>query len=837
MAIERAMGPGGDAPVDPLGMDIVVDPPEGENVVVEQTDDGTIYDFSGEDETSREDELLGLGWYDNLAKVMDEGELQSIGRKVIDLFEGDDLSRTDWKKTYIDGLTLLGFKPEQRTDPWMGACGVYHPVMTEAAVRFQSQAIMEIFPSGGPVRTKIVGKWTKEKEAQAKRVENEMNYTVTDKMVEFRPETEALLFFLALAGSGFRKSYYDKRTKRPKSCFVPAEDFVVPYGTTSLESAPRYTQIIRTYLNDIRKDQESGFYREVDIPEQPLGMSNDIQEKKDRLTGESPYIGTGRDERYQILECHIDLDFEDPGGVGRPYIVWVDRYEPIVLAIRRNWKQSDEARNRLKHFVAYHYLPGLSFYGSGLIHLIGGITQSATSILRQLVDAGTLNNLPGGLKTRGLRIKGDDTPIMPGEFRDVDVPSGTIRDNITFIPYKEPSQVLHQLLNDIIQEGRRLGAAPDLPINAMTQQAPVGTVLALLERSMKVMSAVQARLHASLKEDYRLIAEIIAEQGEGYEYPVEDEEANRQTDFSQVDIIPVSDPNAASQAYKIIQYQTLLDAVRLDSTGWDLMKIKADFAAIIGIPNADSLLKGDNNIQPMDPVSENMAVLNGKPVKAALWQDHEAHIQVHLSAMRDPKIAQMVGQSPNAGALMAAGMAHITEHLAFQYRREIEKQMGVELPPPDQPLPPEIEVRLSRLVAQAAQRLLRKDIAEQNQQQAQQMQQDPVFQLQMKEQQIKEADIRRKADEAIQKMRLEVFKVQSKNDIDRERIESSERVAGAALGKDIAESHAEYENDARERAIDVAKELLDLKQRAEELRIQEENNKRQATNARRKDVH
>lgn len=832
MAIEKAAGPGGDAPFDPLGSDIAL-PEEEEDVVVTETNDGTIFDFSGEEETSQEDKLQGVGWYDNLADVLEEGELQAIGRKVIDLFDGDDMSREDWKKTYIDGLTLLGFKPEQRTDPWMGACGVYHPVMTEAAVRFQSQAIMEIFPAGGPVRTKILGKWTKEKEQQARRVEEEMNYTVTEKMVEFRAETEMLLFYLSLAGSGFRKTYYDKRTKRPKSCFVPAEDFVVPYGTTSLESAPRFTHIIRTYLNDIKKDQESGFYRDVDVPEPPI-ISNNIQEKKDRITGENPFVGAGRDDRYTILECHIELDFEDKGGVARPYIVWVDRFNPIVLGLRRNWKEGDAARNRLKHFVAYRYLPGLSFYGSGLIHLIGGITQAVTSIQRQLVDAGTLNNLPGGLKSRGLRINGDDTPIMPGEFRDVDVLSGTIRDNITFIPYKEPSQVLHALMKDLVEEGRRLGAAPDLPISAMGGQgAPVGTTLALLERSMKIMSAVQARLHASLKEDFKLIAEVISEQGENYEYPVEDPKANRQTDFSQVDILPVSDPNAASQAYRIIQYQTLIDAVRIDPTGWDLPKIKADFAAIIGIPNANSLLKNPDDVQAMDPVSENMAVLNGKPVKAFLWQDHEAHIQVHLAAVHDPKIAQMVGQSPNASMVMGAAMAHITEHLAFQYRREIEKQMGVELPPPDQPLPPEVEVRLSKLVAQAAHRLLRKDMAEQKQQQIQQQQQDPVLQMQQKELQLKEMDIQRKTKEFEAKLRLEAFKVQNKTDIDRARLDSSERIAGAALGKDIAESHATFENDAKDRAIDVAKELMDLKARAEELRVQEESNKRQS----RRDVH
>lgn len=824
MAIEREIGPGGPA-LPPLGMDVL--PPEGlteSGASIEQTDDGVIIDFGGEPNS---EEIQEVGFYDNLADVLPEGELQEIGRKVIDLFEGDDLSRKDWKQTYVKGLTLLGFKPEDRTDPWQGACGVFNPVMTEAAVRFQSQAIMEIFPSGGPVRTKIIGKWTKEKEKQAQRVEQEMNYTVCDKMVEFRSETETLLFYLSLAGSGFRKTYYDKRTKRPKSCFVPAEDFVVPYGTTSLASAPRYTHIIRTFKNDILKDMESGFYRKVDIPEPPI-MTNEIQEKKDKITGDS-YTGNGRDERYTILECHIDLDFEDDDGIGRPYIVWVDRYEPIILALRRNWKKDDKGKNRLKHFVAYHYLPGLGFYGSGLIHLIGGITQSATSIQRQLIDAGTLNNLPGGLKTRGLRIKGDDTPIMPGEFRDVDVPSGTIRDNITFIPYKEPSQVLHALLKDLISEGKSLGAAPDLPINAMGQQgAPVGTTLALLERSMKIMSAVQARLHASLKEDFRLIAEIIAEQGGTYDYEVEDPQADRQKDFSQVDIIPVSDPNAASQAYRIIQYQTLLEAVKLDPSGWDIPKIKADFAAIIGIPNANQLLKGDDDVQPLDPVSENMAILNGKPVKAALWQDHEAHIQVHLAAVQDPKIAQMVGQSPQASLIMGAAAAHITEHLAFQYRREIEKQMGVELPPVGEALPPEIEVRLSKLVAQAASRLLQKDQAEQRQQQIQQQQQDPVLQMQREELRLKEMDIQRKTKEFELKLRFEAAKAVAKDELDRKRIDSNENIAGAALGKEIAESHADMSDRSRARAVDTANEIMNLQMRAEELKVEQEKIKQQA---------
>jgi len=822
MAIERAIGPGGGAQFPPVGMDIQI--PDGmtdDGAMIENTEDGVIVDLDPEG-TQADAEAEEIGWFGNLAEVIDDSVLERIGSKVVDLYEQDENGRADWKQTYIKGLTLLGFKPEERTDPWQGACGVYHPVMTEAAVRFQSQAIMEIFPSSGPVRTKIYGKWSREKEQQAQRVKEEMNYTVLDKMPEFRPETEELLFYLSLAGSAFRKTYYDKQTNRPRSVFVPAEDFVVPYGTTSLGSAPRFHHVMRPFRNDINKSMASGLYREVEIPDPPQGIT-DLQQKKNKLSGES-YAGSGKDERFTILETHIDLDlegYEDESGVEMPFIVTVDRYSKIVLSIRRNWRESDPQKNRIKHFVAYRYLPGLSFYGSGLIHLIGGIAQSATSILRQLVDAGTLSNLPGGLKSRGLRIIGDETPIMPGEFRDVDVPSGTIKDNITFIPYKEPSQVLHALLGNIVEEGRKLGAAPDIPISSMTQQAPVGTTLALLERSMKIMSAVQARLHASLKEDYKLIAEIISEQGSKYEYEVEDPNADRSRDFSQVDIVPVSDPNASSQAYRVIQYQTLIELIRLDPKGWDVPRIKADFATVIGIPNADQLLKNDEDIQPTDPVTENMSILNQKPVKAFLHQDQEAHIQVHMMAIRDPKMAQMVGQSPQAGAVMAAAAAHITEHLAFQYRKEIEKQMGVPLPPPGQPLPPDVEVQLSKLVAQAAQRLFQKDQAELAQQQAQQQMQDPVLQMQMQELQIKKKQADDKAKEAQARIVLEAAKLVQKNSIEQDRLASTERVAGAALGKDIAESHAEFSDRSRQRAMDAATELMNIDMRARQLKEQE----------------
>lgn len=822
-----------------LGADLA-QPLEGMSDPTITTDDegNTVVDFDSTEESVIPDDAP----FDaNLAEFLKDDELMRIGRKVCEWADNDDRSRDDWKKTYRDGLELLGLKIEDRSDPWMGACGVHHPVLIEAVVRFQSQAIMEIFPAAGPVKTKIVGKWTKEKEDQARRVQDELNYFTVDKMTEFRPETETLLFYLALAGSAFRKTYFDRALDRPTAVFVPAEDFLVPYGASDLRTCPRYTHVMRMYLNDIRMETEAGFYRDVEL-HKPITETTQIQEKKDKIEGRTPSYEM--DERYTVFECHCNWDlqgFEDvkiedetgeeiTTGIELPYVVTVEKNSQKVLAIRRNWKEGDEKHRRLNYFTPYHYLPGLGFYGLGLIHLIGGIAKSATSILRQLVDAGTLSNLPGGLKTRGLRIKGDDTPIMPGEFRDVDVPSGSIRDNITFIPYKEPSEVLHGLLNDIISEGRRLGAAPDLPINAMTQQAPVGTTLALLERSMKVMSAVQARLHASLKLDLKNLADCIAEyMGPEYEYEVDKPDANRIEDFSQVDIIPVSDPNAASMAQRVVQFQTALQLAQTNPTAFDMPELYRQGMTILGIPNVDKLVKDPEDIKPMDPVSENMAIITGKPVKAFLWQDHEAHIKTHLAAIHDPKIAAMVGQSPQASVISAQASAHIAEHLAFAYRAGIEKQMGVALPPPDEALPQDVEVQLSKAVAVAAERLLGKNTQEQQIQKNQQLLEDPVVQMQKAELEIKKAEVDRKAQADKQKLALEVAKLFEKNTEAKERQASQERIAGAALGVKIAQSHSDFADTRRDKAIDTGLSIAELRLRAEELATRERVAKVQAS--------
>lgn len=801
--------------------------------VIDMEDGTTVVDFGDPEEEKREEVFD-----DNLAEYMEDGDLESIGRKICELVDMDDRSRDDWKRSYIKGLDLLGFKVEDRTDPWSGACGVFHPVMTEAVVRFQSQAIMEIFPSSGPVKTKIIGKWTIDKEKQAQRVQEELNYFVCDKMTEFRPETETLLFYLALAGSAFRKVYYDPSLNRPVAKFIPAEDFIVPYGTTDLKTCPRYTEVIRMFPNELRKLMVSGFYSDMDL-QKPEQYQEQIQEKYDKLDGRSRNAET--DERYTLFECHCFWDlpgYEDKDeagedtGIELPYVITVDKTSQKVLSIRRNWEETDEAKTRRNYFTRYHYLPGLGFYGSGLIHLIGGIAASATSILRQLVDAGTLSNLPGGLKSRGMRIKGDDSPIMPGEFRDVDVPSGNIRDNITFIPYKEPSEVLHSLLNDIVGEGRRLGAAPDLPINAMTQQAPVGTTLALLERSMKVMSAVQARLHASLKDDYWLIADIISkDMGQKYEYEVDDPEADRTVDFDQVDIIPVSDPNASSMAQRVVQYQAAMEVARQDPTAFDAPELYRGMFTTLGIPNVDKVVKNPDNVKPKDPVSENMAILTGEPVKAFLYQDHQAHIEVHLNAAQDPKIAQLVAQSPRASLIQGALAAHISEHLGMAYRRGIEEQLGVALPPPDEPLPEDVEVNLSRTVAEASRRLLQKDKAEEAQKQAQQAAQDPVIQLQKEELDIKKMDVQRKAATDMANIQIKQAEIAQRNEAEQRRIASQEKLAGAALGVKIASDHQKIGSDNRQRAVDVGVELLDLQQRANELREREKTQRMQRRNS------
>jgi hypothetical protein len=657
---------------------------------------------------------------------------------------------------------------------------------------------METFPAGGPVKTKIVGRVTPERERQAHRVKEDLNYILTEKMSEYRGEHERMLFALPLAGAAFKKVYFDPTLGRPASIYVPAEDFVAPYGASDLQTANRYTHIMRKHPNEIRKLQVMGFYRDVDLSE-PVPERNEIQRTKDKLSGEEQ-IDT--DDRHMLLEVHVDLDlpgYEDvgkdgePTGIALPYVVTVERSTGVVLSIYRNWKQDDDLKLKRQHFVQYGYIPGFGFYPFGLIHLIGGIAKSATSILRQLVDAGTLANLPAGLKSRGLRIKGDSTPLMPGEFRDVDISSGAIKDNITFLPYKEPSQVLASLLGSLVEEGRRFASIADLQIGDANQSAPVGTTLALMERAMKVMSAVQARLHASMKQELDLLVDIIRLHMKGdYDYET-DIGATRTEDYDgRIDVIPVTDPNAASLSQRVVQYQAALQLAAQAPQMYDLPELHRQMLTVLGIQDPGKIIPNTDEKKPMDPVSENMAILSGKPVKAFLYQDHEAHIKVHMTAMQDPKILQLVGQSPQASMIQAAAMAHIAEHIGFQYRREIENQLGVELPPPDAPLPEDVEVALSKLVADAAGKLLQKDQAEAQMQEMQQKMQDPVVQAQMQDAQNKAAEVQRKT----MKDRADQMAREQQQQIERERIASQERIAGVNAG--IKAMSQKQSNDHRD---------------------------------------
>lgn len=799
MAIDKALNAVGNPAED--GIEIEIINPDAVSI---ETEDGGALVILGPELS----EQVTPGFHANLAEHIDESVLGSIGRELIDDFENDSRSREDWEQTYKKGLDLLGLKIEDRSTPWPGACGVFHPILSEAAVRFQSQAIMETFPAAGPVKTKIIGRVTPERERQAQRVKNDLNYILTEKMSEYRGEHERMLFALPLAGAAFKKVYYDPTLGRPASIYIPAEDFVAPYGASDLQTANRYTHIMRKHPNEIRKLQVIGFYRDVDLTT-PVPDRNEIQRTKDKLSGEEQIE---EDDRHVLLEVHVDLDLEgfedigrdgEPTGIALPYVVTVERSTGTVLSIYRNWRQDDPLKLKRQHFVQYGYIPGFGFYPFGLIHLVGGIAKSATSILRQLVDAGTLANLPAGLKARGLRIKGDSSPLMPGEFRDVDVPSGAIKDAITFLPYKEPSQVLAQLLGNLVEEGRRFASIADLQIGDANQNAPVGTTLALMERAMKVMSAVQARLHASMKQELDLLVDIIETHMKGdYEYET-DMGATRTEDYDgKIDVIPVTDPNAASLSQRVVQYQAALQLAQQAPQMYDLPELHRQMLGVLGIQDPMKIIPDQNDKKPMDPVSENMAILSGKPVKAFLYQDHEAHIKVHMAAMQDPKILAMVGQSPQASMIQAAATAHIAEHLGFQYRRQIEEQLGVELPPPDSPLPEDVEVSLSKLVADAAQKLLQKDQAEAQQQEIQQKMQDPVVQAQMQDAQNKQAEIQRK----MAKDQADITLRQQQQQIEIERIASQERIAGVNAG--IKAAAQKQSNDQRG-DVDKARIKLD----------------------------
>jgi hypothetical protein len=791
-----------------------------EAVSIETEDGGVLIDFGDSLESELSEDHNA-----NLADFIDERDLTSICLDLVSSYRADKESRSDWERSYVKGLDLLGLKNEDRTQPWDGACGVFHPLLTESVIKFQSQSIQEIFPARGPVKTAIVGKIDEKKTKQAERVQNYLNYLLTEKMTEYRSETEKMLFSLPLAGSAFRKVYFDPSLGRPCSMFVPAEDFVVSYGASDLTTCERATHVMKKSSNDIRKLQVSGFYRDIELPAASPN-TDEIERKYNELTGDS--ASYDYDSRHSILEMHVNLDlpgFEDmedgePTGINLPYVVAIDQSSRTILSIRRNWYEDDPLKNKREHFVHYQYMPGLGFYGFGLIHMIGGLAKSATSLLRQLVDAGTLSNLPGGLKSRGLRIKGDDTPIMPGEFRDVDVPGGAIRDNIAFLPYKEPSNVLYQLMGDIVEEGRRFASAADVKASDMNGEAPVGTTLAILERSMKVMSAVQARLHASMRVELRLLTGIVRDHGpEAYPYE-EDGDPIVVEDFdNRIDIIPVSDPNAGTMAQRIMQYQAALQLAAQAPEMYDLPLLHRQMLEVLGIRDADEIVPTDKDMRPTDPVSENMNIINGKPVKAFIYQDHEAHIQTHMAMIQDPTIMEVMGKSPNAQKAQAALSAHVQEHLAFKYRQDIEKQLGVELPAPDQPMPEDIEYRISRLVAPAAAQLSGKAAKEQQMQQNEKQMQDPLIQIQMQELQIKQQQVQQRAEAEMAKLQLEAQKAMAKAQLEQQRLDQQSQIEQARLGVKISETNTKDELESKRIAsqeqiagaklgVDIAKDLM-----------------------------
>jgi len=745
------------------------------------------------------DEAAGAPFDANLAEYLDEGVMSSLASDLIGLIDADRNSRKDWADTFVKGLEVLGFRYEERSDPWQGACGVYSTVLAEAAIRFQAETMSETFPAAGPVKTKILGEVTRETEDAALRVKGDMNYELTDVMVEYRPEHERMLYTLGLAGSAFKKIYYDPAMGRQVAVFIPPEDVIVPYGASHIETAERVTHVMRKTKNEIKKLQQSGFYIDVDLGE-PVPYHSDIEEKK---AEEGGYTLTD-DDRYTLYEVHAELvieglDEEEDDEIAKPYVVTIDRGTSKVMAIRRNWSPDDPLMLKRQYFVHYVYVPGFGFYGLGLIHIVGGYARAGTSLIRQLVDAGTLANLPGGLKTRGLRIKGDDTPIPPGEFRDVDVASGSIKDNIMTLPYKEPSQTLLALLNQITEEGRRLGAISDMKISDMSANAPVGTTLALLERTLKPMAAVQARVHYAMKQEFKLLRAIIAEYAptEYLYVPERGEPRARQADYAMVEVIPVSDPNSSTMAQRVVQYQAVLQMAQNAPQIYDLPQLHRQMIEVLGIKNADKLVPTKDDIKPSDPVSENMAVLVGKPIKAFMYQDHDAHIATHQAFMQDPQIAAFIGQNPAAQQIMGALSAHIAEHMAFAYRKQIEEKLGVTLAEPGKEMPEEAEVLLSQVMSQAGMQLTQQKQAAAAQQAAQQQMQDPGIQMQMQELQLKGAELQRKAAKDAADNAL----AQEKVDVERQRI-------AAQTSSEAARIQSQQQQAAQRMQLDVAKELL-----------------------------
>jgi len=808
VAIEKSYYTNGEAP--PIEEELVIEVENPDSVTVSTDDMMMTMDFDEEAQTPNH--------YDNLVDFMDQSELDTLGSELVGLYKADHESRSKWEESYVKGLDLLGMRFENRTTPWDGACGVFHPLLSEAVVRFQSQTIMEIFPASGPAKTSIVGALTPDKVKQAERVQEYLNYLMTNEMSEYRTETEKLLFSLPIAGSAFRKIYFDQTLGRPCSMFVPAEDFVVNYGTADLETAERCTHVMKMEANDVLKLQQSGWYADIELPA-PAPDTTEIAEKYDKMTGFTPNYEV--DQRHTLLEMMVNVDlagFEDlednePTNIGLPYIITVDKSSNIILSIRRNWKEGDDLKIKRQHFVHYQYLPGFGFYGFGLTHMIGGLTKSATSLLRQLVDAGTLANLPGGLKARGLRIKGDDSPIMPGEFRDVDVPGGVIKDNITFLPYKEPSAVLHQMLQEIVEDGRRFASAGDVKAADINGEAPVGTTLALLEREMKVISAVQARVHASMKQELKILSTIVAEEGpRAYPYETEEEAITAEDFDDRVDIIPVSDPNAGTMAQRIMQYQAALQLAAQAPEMYDLPLLHRQMLEVLGIQDADKIVPNEDDIPPTDPVSENMMIMMGQPVKVYPYQDHDAHIKVHLAALNDPKIAEMLNLSPDGAVKAAALNAHIAVHVAYKYRNDIEKELGVPLPPVDSTLPEDVEYRLSQLVVPAAEQLTGKAMQMVEAEKMAAQAQDPVLQLQKEELALEDKKITSKTQVDLAKINADLTETA-------EKIASTEKIEGAKLGVKIAETSTKEELESKKIAsqdklegaklgVEIAKEIM-----------------------------
>ena len=770
--------------------------------VMVELEDGSIEISFGE-----ENDDIGSAPFDaNLAEYLEDSQLQEVSSDLCEAVEGDMAARRDWADSYVAGLDVLGMKYEERTEPWENSCGVYSNILAEAAIRFQAEAMSETFPAAGPVKTKILGETTREKEDAALRVKTDMNYELTEVMVEYRPEHERLLYSLGLAGSAFKKVYFDPNLGRQIALYIPAEDVIVPYGASNIESAERVTHVMRKTKNEMVKLQATGFYRDVELGD-PMSFFSDVEEAKAEQSG----VSLTSDDRYTVLEVHADLNIDGVDGadneeslqVAKPYVVTLEKGTGEILAIRRNWNPDDPLTLKRQHFVHYAYVPGFGFYGLGLIHIIGGYARAGTSIIRQLVDAGTLSNLPGGLKSRGLRVKGDDTPIGPGEFRDVDVPSGSIRDNIMPLPYKEPSQTLLALLQQITEEGRRLGAISDMNISDMSANAPVGTTLALLERTLKPMAAVQSRVHYSMKQEFKLLRKIIAEYApDEYMYvPDRGEPRARQADYATVEVIPVSDPNSSTMAQRVVQYQTVLQMAQATPQIYDLPQLHRQMIEVLGIKNADKLVPTDDDIKPTDPVGENMDALVGNPIKAFMYQDHQAHIATHQAFMQDPMIMQTIGQNPMANQIMSSLQAHIAEHTAFMYRRQIEEKIGAPLPGMDEELPRELEVQIAQLQSKAAIQLTQAHQQQQAQQQAQQQQQDPLIQMQQQELQLKQAELQRKSQKDQADSQLDAARLQ----LDAKKAETTATIEATRIASQNEQAQAKNDLDEAKAILDMAK--------------------------------